>query len=354
MKRLRLALLFALGLGLFSQQASAQSVAIVSTAASDAQIAEVVTRLRGELLAMGLDVEVERASASVEREWSNPQRFAHSDALLSVSASETDLSVEIWIGGGAEQRSRWVTLTGPRKAANAAETLAIRAAEALHSHFLESDLTFERPTTPPAADPKPSQPAPLAPAEPPLRDHGSDAESTSPGLVLWRPRLALGGAALMGTKGLGPALMPVVRLEVSATDLLGVQLAVAGLGTNSVVTSPQGSVTASWGYAVAGVSYRLGELAILTPFVGVSTGALLATIEGRANAPLEAHQVTRVAWLAEFSLGAIVPVTHGFFLNVAGHVHVTAPTVAIHVVDEVVAVSGRPNWLASLAAGVQL
>lgn len=331
----------------WTSQVSAQSVVIRWTPGVDSETAEVVTRLHGELVAMGIEVAVDREAGST----AGPDGPSHDlpsrpDAVMEVTSQQEQLSVQIWARAEAGDLVPWNELVESSQTANASEKVAIRAAEALRSRFVQDDF-------------RPSNPDVGAPAQPAVRPveaagGGEIPVVSTPEDVSLRPRFALGGALMAATRGTTPALMPLARLEWPIVPGLVPQVTLAGLGTRSEVTTTNGGAEVSWNYAVLGVSYYAAKWGTVEPFIGMSTGVLLGTVQGQAQEPFDAHVSTEVFWLTEASLGILIAVSPTYFVTAAGHTHVTQPSMAIHVADEVAAVSGRPNWLATLTLGARL
>ena len=320
--------------------AQAHAIALFWIGGQPVQTVETATRLRGECLALGIHVASFRESGELDRPnlaLLDPGPAAV-DAIMVVSASGAEVLVTIWLLNEARQPFVWVTLVAPLAADNAPEKVSIRAAETLHSRLLEPDFA-KRSALPPNSEPRYSL---------------SESVSSQPAARSeLRMGVSVGGALLVGTKGLSAAFLPSLRLEWSVLPWLVLQTTVAGLGSESRAAAEQGQARVAQHYAVVGGMYQ-GHSAFLRPFVGVSGGVMLSSIDGRANAPLRAHDSLRLVGLAEISAGSELDLTSRWYLTMAGHVHFALPAVAIYVVDELVAVSGTPNWVVSAAVGVRL
>lgn len=342
----------------------AHSVILYYTSQGSEHTPETATRLRGELLSMNVEVHVRLgAPLSHTRPGSvAPQaRDPHVDAVMAVTTDEHEYVVTIWVLTSPDEFAPLLTLRDATDVDNAPEQLAIRAAEALHSHFLQRDLAVpaspgSKPAVerPPEPTVKPASTSVAANRPPPAVSTPLQDETRGNPLVSPRAGLSVGGALLAATHGLGPTAMPLLRLEWPLTAWLGVQLTAAGLGSRSGAATSQGAVWVTPHYGVVGANYRAPRFSQLTPLLGVGIGALVCAIDARAQAPLTAHDEYRVVALLEVTLGAEVELSEHYFLTVSGHAHLTQPSLVIHVLDDPVARSGRPNFAASLAAGARL
>jgi hypothetical protein len=81
---------------------------------------------------------------------------------------------------------------------------------------------------------------------------------------------------------------------------------------------------------------------------------LRTALDGRADAPADAHFIERWSFLVDGSLGARLRLPGRYHLTLAAHLQVATPYVAIHFVDMQVASSGRPNLGLSLTVGAWL
>lgn len=348
MTQRKLVFLLWVSVGLILQRAEAHSVTIRRPAERDAPTAEVATRLRGELLAMGARAEVVTAARLA-----STRAHAGADAVMQVMGSATMLRVEIWLRLDSDELVSWMTLEQSRLEDNAPEKLAIRAAEAFHSRFVqvgaqpldELEERAKRQSKPPATDAATPRDEPRPTATP---------SATPAELGSRRPRLALGAAALVATRGLGPALMPIARFEWPLWEAVVPYVTLAGLGSQSHATTDDGGVRVGFGYGLLGVNYYAGTLGSVQPFMGVGVGGLYTSIQGRAQPPLSAHASKQGGWLAELTLGALMSVSPLYYFSIAGHAQWTTPTTVVHVLDDIVAISGRPNWGGSLTAGIRL
>src|SRR5690606_24016421 len=159
-----------------------------------------------------------------------------------------------------------------------------------------------------------------------------------------RPTIAVGGAVVAATDGLTASVLPFARLTWPVGESFAPYLTVAALGSTGRATTSDGQARVSWSYGVAGVSYFYDALEVVMPYVSAGLGATYVSVDGRAVEPHEGQ--TNARWLAtaELGVGALLPVSARYYLTIGGQLQVTAPSLVIVVVDDAVAVAGRPNW----------
>jgi hypothetical protein len=344
-----LPLVAALAWSLAAARAEAAKVLIVRPAAASPELNETVSRLKGEVLSLGLELAIverpatPRAPAVESHAWL--ERLAAErdiDAIIDVSNDARPARIDIWVFAdqGGERRTELAHIVLEADAENAPERLAIRAIDALRARLAEIDLAAkERHTARPAGQPPPTV------AESPPR-----TSSAAMGHV----DLQAGAAMLSSIDGVGPALMPIVRIGWSARPWLELQATVAGFGSRPAIVSTRGSARVDQEYAVvgAGTCARAGRT--LQPCVAFAGGVLRTAIDGEADAPADAHFVERWSFLLDAGAGARLNLPGRYHLTLAAHVQVAEPYIAIHVVDTLVATSGRPNVLLSLTLGAWL
>jgi hypothetical protein len=344
---LLLPLVAALAWSLAAARAEAAKVLIVRPAAASPELNETVSRLKGEVLSLALELAIverpatPRAPAVESHAWL--ERLAAErdiDAVIDVSNDALPARIDIWVFQGGERRTETAHIVLEADAENAPERLAIRAIDALRARLAEIDLASkEKHTARPAGQPPPTV------AESPPR-----TSSAAMGHV----DLQAGAAMLTGVDGVGPALMPIVRIGWSARPWLELQATVAGFGSRPAVVSTSGSARVGQDYAVvgAGTCARAGRT--LQPCVALAGGVLRTAIDGEADAPADAHFVEQWSFLLDAGAGARLNLPGRYHLTLAAHVQVAEPYIAIHVVDTLVATSGRPNVLLSLTLGAWL
>jgi hypothetical protein len=340
-----LRLILSLVVLLFAARAEAAKVVIVRPPGASPELNETLTRLQGEVLSLGFEVAIaERptnvgASAGDLRAWL--ERMAterETDAVIDV-VGDAAVAVDIW---SFEQRPRRFEVSrialGP-SAENAPDRLAIRAVEALRSSLVEIDLAAKQ------------RAATVAPGPPAIVAQGPPRESDDAAGGI---DLQAGAALLASTDGVGPALMPIVRVGWSARSWLALQGALAGFGSRPTVTSAAGSARVAQQYAVVGGCTCGGGGRAVQPYVALSAGVLRTAIDGQADVPANAHFIERWSFLVDGSLGARLRLPGRYHLTLAAHLQVATPYVAIHFVDTQVASSGRPNLGLSLTVGAWL
>lgn len=316
--------------------AQASTVAIWRSKAPSAELSEALFRLQGELLALGLGVRV------VEANGPDAQTVAANegaDALIEVTADGETLGIAVWVFAQPALRSDVSNVNVRRSEPDAAKTLAIRAIEVLRSRLLELDLAA-----------RPIEKKPQAKAATRLSPASTDV--TSPPSD--RMGIAAGAAMLMSLDGVGPAFLPVLRLEWAPRSWFFAQATLAGLGSRPKIQSELGSADVAQSYALLGFGYSATLRSGLRPFVGLAAGALRTSLDGRAVSPNEGHTVALWSFLMDGSIGASLPIRGPIYLTLASQLQMAAPYVSVHFVDRTVASSGRPNLVFTLTAGAWL
>jgi hypothetical protein len=149
-------------------------------------------------------------------------------------------------------------------------------------------------------------------------------------------------------------VLPLARLDWAARSWLALQATGAGLGTRPRVATAAGSVEVTQAFGLLGLCVCSAAPTGLHPSFALSIGALRTALDGQATSPNLGHRVERWAAVADVSAGARLGLPDPFYLALASHVQLTQPSVAIHVVEPVVATTGRPNLLLTLTAGARL
>jgi hypothetical protein len=360
----RRAFLVATLFGLSAARAHAATVMIVRPAAPSPPETETVSRLHGELLSEGLEVELAARPTSAAgngsgaRTWLERVAFERDiDAAIDVLSGVTPAAVDVWIFEREPRRSQVTRVTAETDADNAAERLAIRSVDVLRSLLIEGRLgRAVGPARRGAAVPPPP-PAPPAPAAPPtpLAPLAGDGEKSSPRSPAGRLGLELGVAVLGSLDGVGPAVSPIARVGWAAGSRLAVQAELSGLGSRPEVATSGASARIGQQHALLGVCACVPSATRrLRPMFALSAGALRTSVDGEADAPLQAHADTRTSFVLQASVGARLGSARGYELALAAHAQIAYPYVAIHLLDRLVATSGRPNLLLTFTVGAWL
>ncbi len=346
MARLGLTIL-SLALLLGATPSRAATVAIVRPANPPPVMTETLVRLQGELTSVGFATEivdaaiVEGVNGGASRSWlERVAALRGVDAVVAIVGDVSPDSVEVWVIDKVTGKSVVRRVPFEPRSARAPETLAIRAIELLRSSFLEIDL---------AAGERRSQ---SSAALPPTVVHFVEMER-----LARRPErfgIEVGGAAVMSLDGVGPAVLPIVRVDWALRSWFVVQAALAGLGTRPTVQTGTSSAQVAQEYGVLGACYRFPAGQWLRPFVALSAGVLHTSVEGRADSPNQGRYADQLSFLLDGGLGATLRMRDRFYLAVAAHAQMAEPYVAIRFVDDVVATSARPNLLLTLTIGAWL
>jgi hypothetical protein len=344
--------------------AQAARVALLQARVPSAQVKETLFRLQGELLALGVNVEIVRG-AKPGSPFEDLQSFAAErdlDAALQVIGETKPRAVEIWIFGPAPSRSEVANVTLVAREADQPQTLAIRSIEVLRSRLLELDLAARarsKSADTPSTD-EPAEQKQTKPAEPPTEQReprGSiDFEPPRDAQSFADAPLGVGAGALVlaNVDGVPAALLPLLRAEWALSPVLATHVTVAGFGTRPNLETDAGSARVTQQFGLLGLCYCASREPGLQPSLGVSTGVLRTALDGQAAAPRAGHSVTRWSWLVDANAGLRFAFADRYHLTLAAHLHWATPQVAIHFVDARVASTGQPNLLSSLTLGAWL
>ena len=319
-------------------------VVVVRPPSPSPEPAEALTLLHGELASVGLeDMTIERPAAGSSaatdlRPWLEQlagERGAI--AVIDIFGDDEVSAVDVWVRK-SPGRFEVTRVSVDPDTTNSSARLAIRAFEALRASLLEVDLAtryhrVQRSVKPPAAQ-RPLPPKPREPARD--RDHVG---------------LEIGAAVLMSPGGVGPAVLPTVRVDWAVRPRLLVEAALAALGSSPSVTTRSGTASVAREYLVLGGCYRLWADQPWWPFFSIAAGALHTSVDGQAGLNLNTHVVDQWSFLADTGLGATMRVFRSYHLSLSGHVQLAQPYVAIHFGEPVTATTGRPNLLLTLAVG---
>jgi hypothetical protein len=331
----------AFALLLSSAPGHAATVAIVRPASATPLMNETVGRLSGELASVGFAVETvdqpTDGTTATPHGWLERLATDRSfDAVVAILGDVTPGSVEVWVVDKVTKKSVVRDIALGEVVDDIPKTLAIRAIELLRSSFLEIDLRGRKQSTPPTAV---------------VRFVENERLENRPEVF----GLELGGHAVMSLDGVGPALLPVVRLDWVLLSSLMAQLTFAGLGTHPTVESHEGSAEVAQAYGLLGVCLDLRTSGDLRPFVALSAGVLHTSAEGRTeSSSTQEQQVGQWSVVLDGGAGARLRLRDRLFLSVDLHAQLAQPRVAIRLVDEVVAHSAGPNLLVGIAMGAWL
>jgi len=304
---------------------------------------ELVERLRGELLSLGFEVMVRDRSESPARAVASEalQRMlteeADCDAAVDVVGEATPVAVDVWV---IDRARRVQLLTRVKLDANSESTakgLAIHASEVLRAHLFETPVDRR--------EQRSKRVEPLSSAQANQVESRPSQPSGSLGIEL-------GAAASTSLDGLGPAILPLLRVDWAIAPELVLEGTLAGFGTRPSVATSAGNAQVAMQYALLGACYRLDWDHRLRPLAALSLGALHTAAVGQAELPREGHSVEQWSFLFDASLGAAFWLSRRYAVVLAGHVQLAQPYVAIRFGEQQVASLGRPNLLVSLTLGV--
>jgi hypothetical protein len=325
----------------WAARVDAATVMIVRPVSPSAELTETVSRLHGEMLSVGLTVMLaERPGGAGDgasaRTWLESVASDRGiDAAIDVIGDGQVEAADIWVFQPAPRPPQVSRVLAERNVENAPARLAIRAIDLLRSQLIEPEL---------AGASRRAAPAPAATTA----TIAADASSARAGARLG---FELGAAVLSSLDGVGPAILPIVRLDAALNPWLGLEVEAAGFGTRPTVGTPGASARIAQQYVIAGACLCAPSTTRLQPVVGLSAGALRTAADGEADSPLQGHSIAQWSLLLEAGAGARLRLGNRTHLTAALHVQLAEPYVDIRVVNAGPATSGRPNVLLTFAVG---
>ncbi|HEX2657555.1 MAG TPA: hypothetical protein VHU40_04760 [Polyangia bacterium] len=322
-------------------------VMLVRPPTPSASATEILSRLRGELLSVGLSVDIAERSVQATSDGTSSRAWMERaaadrrlDAALDIIDGAAPAAVDIWIFSSASGRSEVTRVTAESGSATALERLSIRCVEVLRSILAERTLgkvpLRQEPATP---EPPPTVAAPLealpAPADGPRR-----------------LGLELGATLVTTLDSVAPSISPLLRANWVVGDVLALQMEGAALGSRAGFAAAGGSARLSQQFALAGVcACWPSSRRRLRPTFALSVGALHSAVTGQAEAPAEGHGLSAWSLLVQASAGVRVALAPRYELSLAAHAQFAQPYVVVYVVDQAVATVGRPGLGLSLTLG---
>jgi hypothetical protein len=350
-----------------AQAASALVVLIPSSSGSPA--AELVlSRTRGELLADGFHVLLVDATPEAERvptlQRVGRQAGAGVTAGMSLEGDGTTLDlylVDLLNGRVLVQRLEERATVGGQ----APEVIARQHVDRLRAHlldFLVQDLPAgASPSTSGAAPPRPpASAAPSGPSgQPPVAPTTAPAEPAAPGstasgetgAVPGRPRIGIeaGLAVVGGFDGVGAAVMPIIRGRYELAHALQLRVTAAWFGTQPQVTSAAGTASVDQGLALVECVAQPWLEGRVRPSASIGAGLYHVGVTGTGAGPNAGTANTGLAFALDGGAGVIVPLGPRVEMSFEGHVVLTAPGLAVRLLDSDVARIGRPAVLGTMS-----
>jgi len=317
--------------------ADSPSTVVVSSNISDARLPRALVLIRGELSAVGLDLQVRAADAL-----DTPSPSDSTSERLTLDIKDGSIVVRVFAAGAQTPLVESVDPDGPEVSG---EVIAVRAVEALRAARL-----LPSPTERAAAAPKPPPehpPAEHLPAEHPPVEHPSAAPLVQPVPLL---QLSLGPSFLQNSQG-------APQLSARAAVLLGPSWGFVALGAEGSLTQPDferaaGSVQVSRRglFLQLGARVRVHHRWELNARSGLSY--LRYGASGEAQPGYQAQDLEHRTGAASLSLGGAYYFVRalGVYLDVSGLVAFDAARVRL--ADETVVTLDRPSF--ALGFGVLL
>jgi hypothetical protein len=314
----------------------AATVILVRPANPKAVTAEALVRMHGELVSAGFDVQIAATTAGADPRASLEQTASGSnvDAVVAILGDATPGPVEVWVIDRVTGKSVVRRIPNQPESDRAAEILAIRAIELLRASLLEVAMAGGR-EPPIVAKPPPAEVTRFV-------DRALDSRKNS------RWAIEVGGSAVASFDGVGPALLPIVRLDMALGSHVLMRATAAGLGTRSRVEALSGSadVAAQFGLIEAGIRLRPRER--LQPLFFLGAGVRYTSAEGRASWPNQGLTAGRWSLLADAGTGIRLSLHSRFEIAMEVHAQLAQPYPTIHFSNFQAATAGRPDLLPSL------
>jgi hypothetical protein len=319
------------------------TVVLLQPATSPRAVAGALVRVRGELSAEGFEVVVVTESIGPDVRGSLERSAPARDAVATVAVvAGADLgTTEVWVvdrvTGKTVVRRVSVQVDSPR----ASEVLAVRAVELLRASFLELAIGEER-------RPPPGPATATLPATPPVvrRWVAEELEPTR----RWDWGFELGGVVVGSFEHLGPAFLPMVRVEAAYRGRYVARLSGAGFGPPAEVTLPSSAgraeVSQQLALAEGAIVFRAGRR--FQPMLTLGAGALHFAADGIVTSQYTGRSNARWAFAASAGAGVRLHLHRRFELAIEASAIGAWPYPVVRFFDTDAARAGRPSLMAGL------
>jgi hypothetical protein len=318
-------------------------VAVVRPRDPGPMVTEVVTRVRGELVAAGFEVALVDHAQGIDAgaEMKAIANRLHPAAIFGIFEQTDSGAADVWIADLLTGKTLVQRVAADDKegspAKNGSSVQAVRAVDLLRANLLE--ILVERsnlppPTPPPREAIESSRVCPCDPGAAPARGESVGLEA--------------GTAVLHSFDGIGPSLSPILRAFYQPVPSVALRFSASGLGTRPLIEAPEGQARISQEFALFElVPVFFAERAV-RPVVSIGFGAYHLQAQGVAEASYETS--TRSFWAALFDVGAGVRFAASRHVGLALEVHAlfTSSSPVVRIVDIEVGRAGSPSILSSL------
>jgi hypothetical protein len=308
-------------------------VAVVAKASDKSALAAALLRIQGELVAEGFEVVIEKPTAPETGEG------------LAAVAERADALAAIGLSYDADTREVELTVvdrlthkTLVRRAplgvdeGSDAEVLAVRAVDLLRASLLEL-------LAPPRAA--------LPPPAPALRKQQQQARTFARRALPSEPRhetsVELGAGLLMNPSGIGPAILPLARVERRLSERLALRLDLAGLGSKPLIEDSHASARVSQEFAELCLLVGLWSTRTLRLDAALAAGALHTSAEGKADLPYRAQKSSLWSAIFDAGLGLDVALSSRLGLRFESHALIAEPYPVVRFGQQEYAHGGVPS-----------
>jgi hypothetical protein len=162
----------------------------------------------------------------------------------------------------------------------------------------------------------------------------------------------LGAGVLTSLAGVGPAILPVARVQRTLYEPFGLRLGVAGLGSEPRVDAGRASAHVAQDLAEIGLVLNLLSTRRLRLTGSVAGGLLHTSVEGQAEGPYRARRSALWSALLDAGIGLDLRVSSLFDLRFETHVLLADPYPAVRFIQEERARSGSPSLFETITLAV--
>jgi len=314
----------------------ASTVVLVRPVHPVATTAEALVRIHGELVSAGFDVQITETTAGADPRASLEQTANGSniDAVVAILGDGTPGSVEVWVIDRVTGKSVVRRVPNQAGAERAAEILAIRAIELLRASLLEVAMAGD------SEAPVVSKPPPLEVTRFVKQALESRREAH------WA--IEVGGSGVASFDGVGPAVLPMIRVAHTLGRYGLVRITAAGMGTRSRVQAPSGTAEVAQQFGLVEAAFRLRRDRIWRPFFSLGLGARHTLAEGQASWPYQAQSAGQWSFVADAGAGLRLSLASRFEIAIEVHAQFAQPYPVIRFLGSETATAGHPDLLPSL------